>query len=193
VTGPSLTASSAFGSVHSVLHSTAFDVAQNLVLLVAIVFWLGIAYWVFRDAGRRVDDPWLVWTAALLAFVVPLAGPAVYLLLRAPETLADTRARTLGVRALESRLGIHVAACPLCRLPVEPDFLVCPVCATRLRQACTECAAPLEPAWQVCPHCATPAAQADVAGPDLDAALTAEIGQANGVATPRRRAARVQA
>ena len=37
-----------------------------------------------------------------------------------------------------------------------PDFLVCPVCTTKLRQACATCRRPLERAWQVCPYCETP-------------------------------------
>ncbi len=36
------------------------------------------------------------------------------------------------------------------------EFLVCPVCTTRLKQACASCGAPLEPLWQVCPYCETP-------------------------------------
>src|SRR3954466_493805 len=86
-----------------IFHSTAFDVARNLTLFLAVVFWLGLAYWVYRDARRRVDDPWLVGTATLLALVVPYAGAVVYLLFRAPETLDDVRSRELELRALEER------------------------------------------------------------------------------------------
>src|SRR5258708_2292014 len=57
-----LIATSAFGSVHGVLHSTAFVAFRSVVLGLAIVFWLGLAYWTYRDARRRVDDPWLVGT-----------------------------------------------------------------------------------------------------------------------------------
>ena len=46
--------------------------------------------------------------------------------------------------------------CSVCGCEVEPDFLVCPVCTTKLRPPCTECSKPLEPAWQVRPYCATP-------------------------------------
>jgi 4-amino-4-deoxy-L-arabinose transferase-like glycosyltransferase len=82
---------SAFGSVHSAFHSTAFRIVWNSVFLLAIVFWLGLAFWVFRDARRRIDDPWLVATATLLGLVVPYLGPIIYLLFRPPETLADVR------------------------------------------------------------------------------------------------------
>jgi hypothetical protein len=176
VTGSSLIAASAFGSVHGVLHSTAFDVARNLVLVLAVVFWLGLAYWVYRDARRRVDDHWLVGAATLLALVVPYVGAAVYLLFRAPETLEDVHARRLEVRALEERIGSRRPHCPVCRTDVESSFLICPVCTTELRQPCTSCSAALDASWQACPYCTTPV----VTAVDLDAALTAEAASTNG-------------
>jgi predicted amidophosphoribosyltransferase len=39
---------------------------------------------------------------------------------------------------------------------VEEEFLICPVCTTKLRQACVSCNRPLEALWQVCPYCETP-------------------------------------
>jgi hypothetical protein len=56
-------------------------------------------------------------------------------------------------------------------MPVEADFLACPVCTTMLREPCAKCNAPLEPLWQMCPYCASPTEPSQV---DLDAALTAE-------------------
>src|SRR4051812_23479768 len=75
-----------------VFHSTAFEVLRNLGGFFLVVFWLGLAFWVYRDARRRLDDSWLVGTATAVG-LVPFAGPLVYLLLRPPETIADVRAR----------------------------------------------------------------------------------------------------
>ena len=41
----------------SIFHSTAFHVTTNLVLFFVVVFWLGLAYWVYRDARIRTADP----------------------------------------------------------------------------------------------------------------------------------------
>ena len=57
---------------------------------------------------------------------------------------------------MEEQLGQRDAHCPVCRAAVEPEFLVCPVCTTKLKQACVTCKTPLEPLWQVCPYCETP-------------------------------------
>jgi hypothetical protein len=164
------------GSLSAVFHSTAFTVAADLVLACGVLVWLGCGFWTHRDAKRRLADPLLVWPATLLG-LVPLAGPLVYLLFRPPETLADVRARRTELRALEAQLERRSPTCPICRSAVEPAFLVCPVCTTRLKEPCRACRAPLEPLWQACPYCGVHA-DAPVAL-DLDVALTAEL-TANG-------------
>jgi hypothetical protein len=160
----------------SIFHSTAFEVTKNLALFFVVVFWLGLAFWVYRDARRRLDDAWLVGTATLVG-LVPFIGPLVYLLFRPAETLADRRIRDVELRALETRLAKAQPACPVCRSAVEPGYLVCPVCTTQLKEPCTSCKAPLQPLWSICPFCATPVGAklaAIDATADLDVALTKE-------------------
>lgn len=160
--------------LNDIFHSTAFEVTRNLVLFLVVVFWLGLAFWVRRDAARRMDDSWLVATATVVG-LVPFIGPLVYLLFRPPETLADVRAREIEVRALEARLFKPPPQCPVCRSGIEPNYLVCPVCTTQLREPCSSCGAPLEPLWSACPFCATPAgSKVATLTADLDSALTAE-------------------
>jgi hypothetical protein len=171
VTAVGLPVFSAFSSLHDAFHSTAFVVARNLAVFLALVFWLALAFWVFKDARRRIDDPWLVGVATILGLVPPYVGPLVYMLFRPAETLEDVRARRAELRALEQHLGRRSPACPRCNAAVEPDYLVCPVCVTQLRQPCAGCGAPLEPLWQACPYCARPFLPTDF---DLDAALSAE-------------------
>jgi hypothetical protein len=149
---------SAFGSVHDFFHSSAWYVMRNLAILLVIVFWVATVYWVYKDARRRVSDDLLVWVSTALG-VIPFLGPLIYMLFRPPEYLADVRERELEIRAMEERLGgggSSTERCPVCRAHVDEDFLVCPVCTTRLRQACATCAKPLEAAWQICPYCETP-------------------------------------
>jgi predicted amidophosphoribosyltransferase len=87
------------------------------------------------------------------------------MLFRPPEFIADRRERELEIRAIESRLAAADVSCPVCRAQVDPSFLVCPVCTTKLKQACSSCNAPLEPMWQVCPYCETPMARPDAGAP----------------------------
>ena len=70
---------------------------------------------------------------------------------------------------LETRLGARELHCPVCHAEVEEDFLVCPVCTTKLRQACVKCSRPLEQTWQVCPYCETPIGNDDAPVPITEA------------------------
>jgi RNA polymerase subunit RPABC4/transcription elongation factor Spt4 len=171
VTAVGLPIFSAFSSLHDAFHSTAFVVARNLTVFLALVFWLALGFWVFKDARRRIDDPALVGVATILGLVPPYIGPLVYMLFRPAETLEDVKARRTELRALEEHLARSRSVCPHCSAAVESDYLVCPVCITQLKQPCRECGAPLEPLWQACPYCARPFV---ATGLDMDAALTAE-------------------
>ncbi len=144
-----------FGGLNDFFGSGAWLVIRNLTLFFVAVFWLATAYWVYKDARRRIEDPWLVVMATILGLVPPFVGPLIYMLFRPPEYLEDVRERELEIKAMEERLVRRDLHCPVCRAEVEPTFLVCPVCTTRLRRACTSCKAPLEALWQVCPYCET--------------------------------------
>jgi len=141
--------------------SGTWAVIRNLTLFFVAVFWLATAFWVFKDARRRIEDPWLVGMATVLGLVPPFIGPLIYMLFRPPEYLEDVRERELEIKAMEERLSRR--------------DMHCPVCTTRLRQSCANCKAPLEALWQVCPYCETPVAPSAV-----------DLGQTQALAPPRR-------
>jgi double zinc ribbon protein len=157
---------STFSSTHDFFNSGAWLVVRNLLLFFAAVFWLAFAYWVYKDARRRIEDPWLVVLATILG-LVPVVGPFIYMLFRPPEYLDDVRERELEIKAMEDRLSKRDLHCPVCRSEVDSSFLVCPICTTKLKQSCSTCKAPLEALWQVCPFCETPIEPAAVAMPPL--------------------------
>ena len=120
------------------------------------MFWAATAYWVYKDARRRIEDPWMIAMAVVLGIVPPFLGPIIYMFFRPPEYLEEVRERELEIKAMEERLARRDLHCPVCRAEVEATYLVCPVCTTKLKQACVTCKAPLEALWQVCPYCETP-------------------------------------
>ncbi len=136
--------------------SPDWTLARNLGILLVLVLWLATAYWTFKDARRRIADPWLIGLATFVGLVPPFLGPIIYMFFRPPEYLQDARERELEIKAMEERLAQLDQRCPVCRARVEPTYLVCPVCTTRLKAACASCGQPLEALWQICPHCATP-------------------------------------
>jgi hypothetical protein len=145
-----------FDGVHDFFRSGTWLVIRNLLLFFGVVFWLATAYWVYKDARRRIEDPWLVAMATVLGLVPPFIGALIYMLFRPPEYLDDVRERELEIKAMEERLARRDLHCPVCRADVDATFLVCPVCTTKLKQACVNCKSPLEALWQVCPYCETP-------------------------------------
>ena len=175
---PLVTASALLSSItsldgiHGFFHSAGFVIARNLAILFAVVFWIALAFWVYKDARRRIEDPFLVFLATLLGLAPPYIGPLVYMLFRPSEPLEDVRSRRVELQVLEEQLARARLGCPVCSSAVEPDYLVCPVCTTILREPCARCEAPLEPLWQMCPYCASPVGEPSHV--DLDAALTAE-------------------
>jgi hypothetical protein len=151
-----LAANTTFGGVHDFFHSGTWYAIRDVGVVIFIALWLGVAYWVYKDARRRIRDRWLIALAVLLGLGLPFLGALVYMLFRPPEYLEDVRERELEIRAMEERLSLRDNQCPVCRAAIEPSFLVCPVCTTRLKLACVQCNAPLEALWQVCPYCETP-------------------------------------
>ncbi|MDQ3894726.1 MAG: zinc ribbon domain-containing protein [Actinomycetota bacterium] len=145
-----------FQNLSDFFGSETWAIIRDALLLVAAVFWLAVAYWVFKDARRRIESPWLVAAATLLGLALPFVGVLIYVLFRPPEYLDEVRERELEIKAMEETLAVHDLRCPVCRAQVEATFLVCPVCTTRLKQACESCKQPLEPLWQICPYCETP-------------------------------------
>jgi hypothetical protein len=144
-----------FEGVRDFFDSQIWIVARNVALFFVVVFWLASAYWVYKDARRRIEDPWLLAMAVALGVFPPFVGPLLYLFFRPPEYLEDVHERELEIRAMEDALQ-HGERCPVCRAVVEPTFLSCPVCTTKLRQACRRCRQPLDPLWQICPYCEAP-------------------------------------
>ena len=157
-----------FGSLHDFFSSGLWQVVRNLAIFFVVIFWLATAWWVYKDARRRIEDPWMIATAVVVGLLAPFIGPIIYMLFRPPEYLEDVRERELEIRAMEERLSRRDLHCPVCRAEVGPEFLVCPVCTTKLKQACVNCSAPLEALWQVCPYCETPVEPAAVALPTLE-------------------------
>ena len=148
--------SSTFSGVHDFFNSGTWLVIRNLGILFVVVFWAACAYWVYKDARRRIEDQVLIATATMLGVVLPFFGAVIYMLFRPPEYLEDVRERELEIRAMEERLSLRDLHCPVCRADVDSTFLVCPVRTTRLKHSCTNCQQPLEALWQVCPYCETP-------------------------------------
>jgi RNA polymerase subunit RPABC4/transcription elongation factor Spt4 len=133
-------------------------IASYLTILAAIVgallaaLWLSLVIWTFRDMRMRSRDPFAQILAALLVAALPGVGLVIYLILRPPETLAEAYERALEEEALLQEIEER-PACPGCSRTVEPGWILCPHCHTRLRKRCLDCDSLLELQWNLCPFC----------------------------------------
>lgn len=124
----------------------------------AILLWLSIIVWVYRDIRERTRDLGL---QVLAVFVVMMFFPgfnipglALYLMLRPRETLEESYGRSLEEEALLREIGDE-GMCPSCRRFVERGWRLCPFCATQLKDVCVKCSQLLSFNWVACPFCGT--------------------------------------
>ena len=133
----------------------------------ALLLWLSIVVWVYRDIRDRTRDLAL---QVLAVFVVlmffpgfKIPGLALYLMMRPRETLEEAYARSLEEEALLREIGDE-GVCPSCRRFVERAWRVCPFCQTQLKDVCKQCEQLLSFSWVACPHCGTIRAGAGAPG-----------------------------
>lgn len=124
----------------------------------ALLLWLSIVVWTYRDIRERTRDSSL---QVLSAFVVLMFFPgfnvpglALYLMLRPRDTLEEAYARSLEEEALLRELGDE-GSCPSCRRLTDKEFQYCPSCQTQLKDQCTKCDRLLSFSWLACPYCGT--------------------------------------
>ncbi len=115
-------------------------------------FWFGLVIWTFRDIQKRSRDAVVQILATLLVLFTGVLGAILYLILRPPETLAETYQRTLEEEAILREMEAS-PTCPQCHHAVEADFVRCPHCGAGLRKRCAACDRPLDIRWEICPYC----------------------------------------
>ncbi|HMM27731.1 MAG: zinc ribbon domain-containing protein [Chloroflexota bacterium] len=122
---------------------------------VSAALWLGLIIWTWRDMRQRSRDPLAQIAAALVVAVLNVFGLLIYVMLRPPETLAESYERSLEEEALLQNIE-EKPLCPGCGRPVKDPWQVCPYCHTKLKKPCVACETMLELPWNICPVCATP-------------------------------------
>jgi len=107
----------AFGGVKDFFDSEIWFLIRNVAIFFVVLFWLASAFWVYKDARRRIEDNVLLSTAVALGIVLPFLGALLYMLFRPPEYIEDVRERELEIKAMEESLD-GSERCPVCRAEV---------------------------------------------------------------------------
>ena len=139
-----------FPTLDSIVAYATVCFATSGALLAAL--WLSLIIWTFRDMRSRSRDPFAQILATLVVALLPGIGLLVYLILRPSETLAAAYERALEEEALLQEIEER-PACPGCSRTIDPHWMICPHCHTRLRKACPDCNALMDLQWKLCPYC----------------------------------------
>ncbi len=145
---------------------TIIQIAIALLGAYVTALWFSLVVWTFRDIQKRTRDLIVQVLATLLVLLFNLPGLLLYTVLRPPETLAESYARSLEEESLMQDIEER-QACPNCKHKIEPDYQICPSCATQLKSVCASCGRLLHLGWRACPYCGARQASPSVAAPEL--------------------------
>ena len=135
------------------IDNTGLNIGITFAILALVAIWIALIVFTFTDARRRIADPFLV-ACATAASLFPFVGTVVYSILRPPEFLEDVQERETEMKAAETRTRhLEANSCRKCSFPVQPDYVRCPACRTRLKDPCPSCSRPVGLKWKVCPYC----------------------------------------
>jgi len=129
-------------------------IGVTIIAAYLVALWIASVWWTFRDIRARTTDIFLQIAATLLVAVFSFPGLLIYTILRPPKTLAQLYEDSLEEEAFLQGIQIH-NSCPVCKQRVEPEFIFCPWCQTRLKRTCVRCDRPLVLRWKMCPYCGT--------------------------------------
>ena len=146
--------------------NSVVQVAIQAILIYVVILWLAAAFWAFRDMQLRNENPILPYlAAALIVLFTPVLFPfgvIVYRIVRPQERIGDVYERNLAEEALLAEVET-VRSCPGCARRVHDDWIICPICRTRLNRVCANCGRLVGLDWSLCAWCGKDFERRDVA------------------------------
>jgi RNA polymerase subunit RPABC4/transcription elongation factor Spt4 len=139
--------------IENAARGAQFLLAIGIAYIVAL--WFALVAWTFLDIESRSRSVFTQVFSTLLVVLFFIPGLLLYLILRPKETLDQTFQRALEEEYLLQDLD-DLPLCPGCHRSVDPEFVLCPHCQTRLRAPCPSCSRLIDRRWSVCPYCAVP-------------------------------------
>lgn len=138
--------------IETAARGAQFLLAIGIAYLIAV--WFAIVAWTFRDIEARSRSVFTQVFSTLLVVLFFIPGLLLYLILRPKETLDQAFQRALEEEYLLQDLD-DAPVCIGCQRAVDPDFVLCPHCHTRLREPCPSCERLVDVRWSLCPYCAS--------------------------------------
>jgi RNA polymerase subunit RPABC4/transcription elongation factor Spt4 len=154
--------------VDSFFSSAVIRFVLDSIVFYLFIVWLAAAYWAFRDMHDRTENPVLPYFAAALILVPTpflfVLGVIVYRVIRPAERLGEVYERNLAEEALLAEVEA-VKTCRGCDRRVDPEWILCPWCRSRLNRVCPNCEKLVGLDWTLCAWC----------GKDFERPMTADL------------------
>lgn len=144
------------GAIGSIFDNPVIQLGIKGFALYWIVLWIAAAYWAFRDLQGRTDNaiaPYL--GAALIIVFTPILFPLAvftYRIVRPQDRIGEVYERNLAEEAMLAEIEA-IPHCPSCDRRVDPAWIICPTCRTRLNRVCPNCTRLVGLDWSLCAWC----------------------------------------
>ena len=142
--------------VNSFFSSAVVQFVLDSIVFYLFIVWLAAAYWAFRDMHDRTENPVLPYfAAALILLPTPflfVLGVIIYRVIRPAERLGEVYERNLAEEALLAEVEA-VKTCRGCDRRVDPEWIICPWCRSRLNRVCPNCEKLVGLDWTLCAWC----------------------------------------
>ena len=142
-------------AIGSIFDNPVIQLGFKFVLFYLAFLWLAAAYWAFRDMQGRSANPLAPYLAAAFIIVsLPVFPFAVYAyrIVRPQERIGDVYERNLAEEAMLAEIEA-IPHCPSCDRRVDPAWIICPTCRTRLNRVCPNCTRLVGLDWSLCAWC----------------------------------------
>ncbi len=144
------------GAFDAFVSSTVVQLFLTALVFYLFVVWLAAAFWAFRDMHERSENPVLPYLAStLIILFTPFLfylGVVVYRVIRPSERLGEVYERNLAEEALLAEVEA-IKTCPGCDKRVDPEWIICPWCRSRLNRVCPNCERLVGLDWTICAWC----------------------------------------
>jgi hypothetical protein len=142
-------------AIGALFSSPIIQFGFQVILAYLVVLWLAAAYWAFRDMQLRTDNPIAPYlAAAAIVISLPLFPLAIfaYRIVRPQERVGEIYERNLAEEAMLAEIEA-IRHCPSCDRRVDPEWIICPSCRTRLNRVCPNCTKLVGLDWSLCAWC----------------------------------------
>jgi hypothetical protein len=144
------------GAIGSIFDNPIVQLGIQGIALYWVVLWVAAAYWAFRDMQGRSENPIAPYLAAGFIIVfTPIVFPfavITYRIIRPQEKIGEVYERNLAEEAMLAEIE-SIPHCPGCDRRVDPAWIICPTCRTRLNRVCPNCTRLVGLDWALCAWC----------------------------------------